>query len=91
MAIAGGKSPMAIDRTCEFQSIVDVLTCLEVSHQDQSLILDVLESNLETWAHMKVQQRSFALQSALQFFRYSTDLQSRLSAKTYFESCLIGI
>ena len=80
---------MAIDRTCEFQPILDVLTCLEVSCQDQNIILDVLESNMEAWAHMKLQKRAFALQSALKYFKYSQDLKGQLSAKTDFERCFI--
>ncbi len=84
-----GDEPMAIDRTHELKPILDVLICLDVSGPDQHLIMDAIESNIETWEQMRLQQRSLALQMALHLLKSSTHRQSQSSIKTYFESCFL--
>lgn len=80
---------MAIDRTHELKPILDVLICLDVSDLDQRLIMDAIESNIEIWEQMRLQQRSSVLQRALGLLKGSINRQSQSSIKTYFESCFL--
>ena len=81
---------MSIDSTLEFRPILEVLNCLEVNGPDQQLILDVLESNLEAWEHLRLKQRSSALRSTLQIINDSNVHPPRL-VKSHFERCLHSV